>query len=157
MKNSILLIIVLFSATILTISCSGKGNNKNVKRYEIEFDGGKREFYNKYDMWLVIEDENNVRSLSHLIEKTDVKTKCNDIRPVMWIIKVHAVYEDDKNERIMTLTSSTLNREALEIGRNCYEASELTETLKILMNYETIKNYPGQMRQKEYDMFRNKG
>ena len=143
-------------AAILTISCSSRDKNKMVKRYEIEFDGGKGEFYNKYDMWLVIENESNVRSLSNLIEQTDVKTKCNDIRPVMWIIKVHAVYEDDKNERIMTLSSSTLNKEALQIGRNCYESPELKETLKILMNYETIKNYPGQMRQKEYDIIKNK-
>lgn len=151
MKNSILIILVLFSAAILTISCSSKAKNKMVKRYEIEFDGGKGKFYDKYDMWLVIEDESNVRSLTQLIEQTSVKTKCNDIRPVMWTIKVHAVYEDDKNERIMTLSSSTLNKEALNIGRNCYEAPELTETLKVLMNYETIKNFPGQMRQKEYD------
>jgi len=157
MKNSILSNIVILTFAILTIGCNNPNNNKTVKRYEIEFDGFKAEFYDKYDMWLIVEKETNVNNLKHLIDNTKQKIKCNDIRPVMWKINVHAVYDDGENERILTLASSTTKNEALNIGRNCYEADELIETLKILLNTTNIKDYQGQMRQEEYDKMNWKG
>lgn len=121
--------------------------------YKIEFDGGKEEFFDKYDLWLNIQDSNEVKSLSELIDQNEKKIRCINYRPVMWEIDVFANYQDTKSKHILTLGMSTYMKESLQIDNvGCFENEPLKAKLKKLMLVDRIQKFSGKMRQGEFEI-----
>lgn len=137
--------------TVCAFSCKIE-SPKPIKSFDIEFDGGKSEFYDKYNLWLSVTNSDEVEIIKNLIRESTEKVKCNNTSPVMWEIDVFAIYENEVSKHQLTLGSSTYNKESLRLGnRGCFQNVKLVTRLKELMMVDSIKKYNGKMRQPEFD------
>ena len=133
------------------LSCKNN-STYDIISIDIEFDVGKEEFYDKYDLCLTISDTKDLNELFQLINQTSNKIACRNTRPVMWEIDVFTKYKNGKSQHLLTLGSSTYNKESLKLqNKGCFDNIQLVSRLKEIMNVESIKNHDGKMRQPEFD------
>ena len=135
------------------VSCNSQ--NESVRILEIEFDGGKKEYYKKYNLWTEVSDSLLINRIVTAADTSEALLFCPPIRPVMWQIEVSAKYADGGESHIFKINSNTYGDLSLLKGRRCYDNAPLIEMLMDIVKVEEIRKFPGPMNQADYDRLFN--
>jgi len=146
---------IIFSIIFL-FSCNeynGKIKSLEYDLIQIEFDGLKKEFYNKGNINLSITEKENVEKLNFLKTKNSEKILFPNIKPVMFQIDLNFINSNTNEKLLITINSNNNGEITTIIGNDYYLNSELYEYLSGLIKIEKIKNYKGKMNQSEYEKY----
>ena len=140
------------------MSCSeyiGEINeDTSFEKVTITFTGGKNEFHNKGVFSIIITDNEKVKRLSQLKNKSK-KDYFTAHRPVLYEIDVLFTESRNTDDFLLRLISTPPNNQHLvQVG---YYSQYLNENLfnyvASLIKLEEIKKYEGRLSQEEYDRF----
>ena len=145
----ILSIIFLFSCT----DYNGKIESLEYDLIQIEFDGLKKEFYNKGNINLSIIEKENVEKLNILKTKNSEKIIFPNVKPVLFQIDLNFINSNTNEKLLITINSNNNEEITTIIGNDSYKNSELYEYLFELISIEKIKNYKGELNQSEYEKY----
>jgi hypothetical protein len=142
-------IIFLFSCT----DYNGKIESLEYDLIQIEFDGLKKEYYNKGNIDLSVIEKENVEKLNFLKTKNSEKILFPNIKPVMFQIDLNFINSNTNEKLLITINSNNNGEITTIIGNDYYSNSELYEYLSEFIKIEKIKNYKGKMNQSEYEKY----
>ena len=143
------ILIFMFSCT----DYNGKIENLEYDLIQVEFDGLKKEFYNKGNINLSIIEKENVEKLNYLKTKNSEKLLFPNVKPVMFQIDLKFINSKTKEKLLITINSNNNGEITTIIGNDNYLNSELYEYLYELISIEKIKNYKGELNQSEYEKY----
>ncbi len=142
-------IIFLFSCT----DYNGKIESLEYDLIQIEFDGLKKEYFNKGNINLSVIEKENVEKLNFLKTKNYEKILFPNIKPVMFQIDLNFINSNTNEKLLITINSNNNGEITTIIGNDYYSNSELYEYLSEFIKIEKIKNYKGKMNQSEYEKY----
>ena len=142
----------LFLITLIGLNAGCSSQINDIKSLEVEFDGGKNEFYKKYNLWNTFTDKSLINKIVTSIDTSENIFNCPPHRPVMWEIDVYAKDEKDKSKHLFKIGSNTYNKLSLWKGELCYNNDSLIQMMMELMRVEEIKKFQGEMSQSDYDI-----
>ena len=96
---------------------------------KIEFDGLKKEFYNKGNINLSIIERENVEKLNFLKTKNSEKILFPNVKPVMFQIDLNFINSNTNEKLLITINSNNNGEITTIIGNDYYSNSELYEYL----------------------------
>lgn len=147
-------LLLLYFLLSLNYGCSSQ--EVDIKRLDIEFDGAKGDFFKKYNLWTEINDSLLVKGIVKAIDTSEALMLCEPHSPVMWEIDVFGINEKEKSDHLFKIGSSLYGRIVLKKGQKCFQNDSLVSFMIDFMRIDAIREYPGEMRQPEYDMIMQK-
>ena len=146
---------IIFSVLFM-VSCTnynGKIESLEYDLIQIEFDGLKKDFYEKGNINLSIKDNETVEKLNVLKTKNSESIFFPNTRPVMFEIDLNYINSITNEKLLITVISNNSEEITVKIGNNYYTNPKLYEYISKLINIEKIKKNKGEMNQSEYEKY----
>jgi hypothetical protein len=115
---------------------------------QIEFDGFKKEFYKKYNLFLNVRSKSAVTDMKMMFDKSEKIFFC-ETRPVMWQADVYTGTKTD-GELLFTVNSTTEDEVHIIKGRQCYKNDLLVETIFVMLRIDKIRDHDGPLSQEQF-------
>lgn len=143
-------IVVLYLAIFL-LGCSTSKSDE-VTEIVLEFDGGRGDFYRKYNLYHTIREKKEIRSILDGFARSEYVGSCPSLRPVLWEIDVFLVYSSGTQEQVFRVGTTTNSSEIiLSESYDCYDNVELIDRILDIIPLERIKAHKGAMDQSTFE------
>ena len=146
---------IIFSVLFM-VSCTnynGKIESLEYDLIQIEFDGLKKDFYEKGNINISIKDKETVEKLIVLKTKNSESIFFPNTRPVMFEIDLNFINSITNEKLLITIISTNSGEITIQVGNNYYTNPKLYEYISKLINIEKIKKYKGEINQAEYEKY----
>ena len=150
MKNYILFVVILL------VSCSNQNtdiSNVNFNFIEIEFDGLKKEFYQKGNILLNFQDKEVMSNFNTLKKSLKRAPLFPSIKPVLFQIDLRYKNSNTEDELLITVNSDLKDNIVFMIGNDYYISNDFFDYISKLLKIQDIRNYKGSLNQEGYNEF----